>query len=258
MLRRALTPRWLGWSLLAVLLSVAFVLLGQWQWGRYEDKQARADRVEAHYTAAPVPVSDVVGTDPLPLAREWTRVTATGRYDAERTVLVRNRPRDGSYGYEVLVPLRLEDGSTLVVDRGWVPNSPKGAEVRPEVPAPPAGEVTVTGWVKPGEATLDRQMPQDLVASIHLPEVAPRVGGEVLGGYAVLQSEDPSAERPASLDEPDTGIGPHMAYAIQWWLGIPAVWTYLWLALRRESRAASGEPVAARPKKVRVWDEEDG
>ena len=35
------------------------------------------------------------------------------------------------------------DGMKVVVDRGWIPNSPQGATVRPEVPAPPAGEVTV-------------------------------------------------------------------------------------------------------------------
>lgn len=259
MLRRALTPRWLGWFALATLLCVAFVLLGQWQWGRYEAKQARADRVEAHYTAEPVPVTGLLGTDPLPLEHEWTRVSATGRYDAGATVLVRNRPHDREYGYEVLVPLRLDDGTTLVVDRGWVPNSPKGADVRPDVPAPPDGEVTVTGWVKPSEPSLDRDMPDDLAASIHLPEIEEKVGGEVLGGYAVLQEEQPSVARPATLEEPDTGIGPHLAYAIQWWLGIPAIWTYVWLALRREQRAATGEPAREpRPKKVRVWDEEDG
>lgn len=263
MLRLVLTPRWLGWCAATAVACVAFALLGQWQWGRYETKQARADRVEAHYAAEAVPVGEVVGEDALPVAEEWRRVVAVGRYEPAQTVLARNRPCDGEYGYEVLVPLRLDDGQTLVVDRGWVPNSDAGAEVRPDVPAPPAGDVRVTGWARPGEPGLERDMPPDQVASIDLPEIADRVGSPVLGGYVVLQQEEgegvaAAPDRPAALDEPETGTGPHLAYAIQWWLAVPAAVGYLWLALRREARTAAGLPARERPRKVRIWDEEDG
>ena len=151
MLRLALTPRWLGWFLLVVLASLACLWLGQWQWGRYEDRSARAERIESHYEADPVPVTEVLTDDPVAIDDEWTRVRATGSYDTGHQVLVRNRPLDGTYGYEVLLPLRLEGGGTLLVDRGWVPNSPKGADVAPDVPPAPDGTVTVTG---PGEITV--------------------------------------------------------------------------------------------------------
>lgn len=254
MLRLLLTPRWLGWLALAVLVAFACTWLGQWQWGRYEDKAARADRIETHYEADPVPATEVLSADPLPMEDEWTRVTASGEYLPDEQLLVRNRPLEGTYGYEVLIPLRLESGELLVVDRGWVRNSPKGADVAPEVPAAPTGEVTVTGWVLQSEQDLGRQLPTGQVASIHLPEVADRVGQPVLGGYLSLAEEDPDVARPAPLEVPDTGTGPHMAYAIQWWLGIPAVLVFYVMALRRESGAA---PVP-REKKVRIWDEEDG
>ena len=71
-----------------------------------------------------------------------------------------------------------------------------------------------------------------------------------------LQSEDPRSERPDPLAVPDTDTGPHMAYAIQWWLVIPAGWVFVVLALRREAQEGVGR--APRPKKVRIWDEEDG
>ena len=92
MLRRALTPRWLGWFAVALVVSIAFVWLGQWQWGRYEDKAARADRIESHYTATPVPVTEVLTDSPAPVTDEWTRVTATGEYLADVQQRVRNRP----------------------------------------------------------------------------------------------------------------------------------------------------------------------
>ena len=55
MLRLALTPRWLGWLTLALVASLACVWLGQWQWGKYEDRSARAHRIEAD-----IPFADVV------------------------------------------------------------------------------------------------------------------------------------------------------------------------------------------------------
>lgn len=256
MLRLAFTPRWLGWFTLALVVSIAFVWLGQWQWGKYEDRTARAERIETHYTAPPVPATKVLTQEPTPVDREWTRVTATGTYLPDEQLLVRNRPLDGTYGYEVLVPLRLDSGEVLVVDRGWVANSPKGADVAPEIPAAPTGKTTVTGWVRLGEKSLHRDMQRGQLASINLPEAAAEVDGPVLGGYLSLQSEDPDVARPEPLEVPDTGTGPHLAYAIQWWLAIPAFWVFLVMALRRE--AQEGTEQTARPKKVRIWDEEDG
>ena len=258
MLRLLLTPRWLGWFALALVVSVAFVSLGQWQWGKYEDRSARADRIDAHYTADPVPASVVLTKDPAPIDAEWTRVTASGTYLADEQLLVRNRPLDGTYGYEVLVPLRLDDGDVLVVNRGWVANSPKGADVAPEVPAAPTGKVTVTGWVRLGEKSLHRDMLPGQLASINLPEASTEVDAAVLGGYVSLQSEDPDVARPEPLEVPDTDTGPHLAYAIQWWVAIPAFWVFLIMALRREAGAGSSAERMARPKKVRIWDEEDG
>ena len=61
----------------AVLVVVlASVWLGSWQWDRYEAKAERKDRVEQHYSADPVPVTEVLTSEPVPLAREWTRSLA--------------------------------------------------------------------------------------------------------------------------------------------------------------------------------------
>lgn len=257
MLRLLLTPRWLGWLTLVIVATLACAWLGNWQWGKYEDRSARADRIEAHYGGDPVPVTEVLTGAPVELGAEWTRVTATGTYLTDERVLVRNRPHKGTYGYEVLLPLRLEGEGTLLVDRGWVPNSPKGADVAPEIPSPPTGEVSITGWVRLGEDSLGRDLPEGQVASINLEEAAQETGTSLLGGYVALHSEDPSSPRPEPLEEPDTGTGPHLAYAIQWWfMAIPALLGFFGLSLRREVTEGEGRP--QRAKKVRIWDEEDG
>lgn len=271
MLRVAASSRWLGALALAAAFAVAAFFLGQWQWGRYEERQARADRIIAHYDAAPVPLAGVVGPDPLPLSREWTRVTATGRYAGGEPLLVRNRPLEGTYGYEALVPLALDNGAVLLVDRGWVPNA-ESAQALPDVPPAPAGPVQVTGWVRPSEESLDRSLPAGQLASINLEEASEELGTDLLGAYLVLDRESASGgatpQRPARLERPDTGIGPHQAYAFQWWLAMPVGFVLVFFGVRREYRetieaagrdgaGASRPPRTARPKKVRIWDEED-
>ena len=80
-------------------------------------------------------------------AQIWSKVTVTGRYGVDRTLVVRTRSLASALGLEVLVPLRVGD-ATLLVDRGWVRLGETAAEL-PAFPPAPTEEVTVTGWLKP-------------------------------------------------------------------------------------------------------------
>jgi cytochrome oxidase assembly protein ShyY1 len=260
-LRRLFTRRWLSALAVAVLFAVGSFFLGQWQWGRYEVKAARNDRLDRAYVAEPVPLGSVLGAAPLPRSRDWTRVEASGTYRPDDQLYVRNRPNGGVYGYEVLVPLDLADGTgTVLVDRGWVENSERGADVLPSVPGAPAGEVTVTGWVRPGEESLGRRLPAGQVPSIHLTEASRAVGSPLLGGYLLLESERTAGggtpPRPAALEPPDRSLGPHQAYAFQWWLvAMPAGFVLVWLGIRRELRDEGA--IRPKAKRHRIWDDED-
>lgn len=271
MLRTLLSPRWLAYLALACLFAVVTVLLGKWQWGRHEDALAYRATVEAHYAQAPVPLAEALGTPPsFTAAQEWTRVTATGEYDPAGQLLVRNRPLHATYGYEVLVPLSV-DGETLMVDRGWVANAANAATA-PEVPAAPGGQVQVTGWLRPSEPDLSRDLPPGQLASIDLQRAAAALGAPVLPAYLVLESETVASgavpARPEPLEAPDTGLGSHLAYALQWWgssvLGFVLV---VVMARREHLEGAAGAapadaegapvPVPAGRKRTRIWDEED-
>ena len=259
-LRRLLTPRWLGALALAALYAFGAHQLGHWQYGRHEFKVERNALLDAHYRADPVPATTVLDDDPVDRAKDdWTRVSAEGRYDGAQ-VLVRNRPNNNVFGYEVLAPLVLADGRTVVVDRGWVPNSERGASVRPVVPEAPAGEVSVVGWVRPLETTQRKTLPEGQVASISRPDVERAWGRDVLDGYLVLDTEraadGSTPARPQPLERPDRSLGPHQAYAFQWWLSMPVGLLLIWLGIRRELREEDPGR-SAKPKKVRIWDEED-
>lgn len=276
MLRTLLTGRWLGYLALGVVFAVVAVLLGNWQFSRHEEKVADRDRVEAHYDATPVPLEDALDPDgtPLPESEEWTRVSVRGEYAVQEQLYVRNRPLSKTYGYEILVPLDTPVG-VLTVDRGWAPNAEDAATL-PEVPPAPEGEVEVTGWLRPGEPDLDRDMPADQLASINLSAAAQRWERPVLGAYLVLEEEEyaegPAEQisRPTPLAVPRTDLGSHFAYSLQWWLSSPVLLILVLVMARREwlegeggaqrerrAQAQGKPPKPPKPKKVRIWDEED-
>ena len=261
-LRRLMTPRWLGTLLLAAVFAVACYHLGWWQYHRHEAKVARNDRLDAHYTATPVPLPGVLTPAGLDADDEWTRVTVTGRY-AGGPVFVRSRTLEGETGLEVLWALRPDAGGPdVVVDRGWVPPSDGGASVLPEVDPAPTGAVTVTGWVRRSEASRGRELPPGQIASLDVAEAGRELGSAaVLPGYVLLQTEavtgGSTPVRPEPLAAPDRSLGPHLAYAYQWWLTMAVGFVLVWFGVRREVRAA--DPVRYPPKagKTRIWDEED-
>lgn len=271
-IRTLLTRRWLAALAVATLFATACFFLGRWQYGRHEGKAARAHQVETYYSATPVPLGQVL-PDPATELRpeqQWRRVTMTGTYAPQDQLWVRNRPQNVVYGYEVLVPLHLPDGSTILIDRGWVRNAER-ADILPSVPPAPTGTVQVTGWLRPGEVAVNSDLPAHQLGSIDLAQAGRELGTPVRPAYVVLDSEavqgsDSTAgapPRPTPLLPPDTDLGPHFAYALQWWLAAPLGFVLVGVYARREWMDSTGETVrrraaaSARPKKTRIWDEED-
>jgi cytochrome oxidase assembly protein ShyY1 len=252
--------RWGGYLAVVVVFAIACGLLSWWQWARRAEAVAEIERVEVNYDATPVPVAEVLPElDAWSDDDEWQPVELTGRYLVDQQLLVRNRPYNGSSGFEVLVPFELTDGRIFVIDRGWVPIG-SSIEVPDAVPAPPDGELTVVARLKPGEPTLlGRTAPAGQLATIHLPSVAELVGEDTyIGAYGLLASEDPApAERPAPAIRPEADEGPHLSYALQWIaFGILAFIALIW-AFRRERRIAAlpaEEQAAAREPKRRSAD----
>ncbi|MBU5424475.1 SURF1 family protein [Cellulomonas hominis] len=238
--------RAVGLVLLAVVLSTACVFLGRWQWHRHVARDAAIRLVEQNYSAGPVPLADLL---PAPGAAldpgdVWRQATATGTYDADAAVLLRNRPVDSQPGFHVLVPLELADGSVLVVDRGWVAwDDDASGEV--SVPAPPAGEVTVTVHLRPDEPASTRSAPAGQVQAIHVAQVldAGGVDAESYGAYGGVVDERPAAATAlGALPAPSTDPGSHLSYAFQWWtFAVGGLVAFAWLA-RRELLEGAAEP----------------
>lgn len=275
--RAAARRRAAGLLVAAVVVAVACTFLGRWQWHRHVDRAAAIAVVEANYAAAAVDLADVVA-DPaaaLPEADAWRSVQVRGRYLDDATVLLRNRPVDGTPAYHALVPLLVTDaapraagdpvasGHVLVVDRGWVPTGADGS-VDVEVPAPPAGEVTVTVRLRPGEATSRRDAPPGQVQAIAPAQVlaAGGVDADPYAAYGALVREDPAAAEPlGALSAPSTDPGSHLSYAFQWWVFALGGFVAFVVAARRELASAPADgpavPRAPRPRRSPGRDELD-
>lgn len=268
MIRALLTPQRLLALLVAVVFAVVAVLLGSWQFSRHQDRLVERALVEGSYDAAPVPLSQVL-PEPGSSWRadlEWTRVEVTGTYAAQDELLVRNRTFRDVAGYAVTVPLVPGGGGpdtpALLVDRGWVPNGPDAATL-PPVPPVPDGEVQVTGWLRPSERDRGRDLPEGQLASINLAAAGERTERPLYDAYLVLGSESvdgATPERPAAAGRPDTGLGSHLAYALQWWITAPVGIVLVLVLARRDQRETLTVPHGrpAKERKVRIWDEEDG
>src|SRR5699024_10235121 len=114
-------------GLVAVLLLAAVcVMLGLWQFGRYEDRAAQAEVGRSNYDAAALRLDEVMPETAAPLAPsdEWTPVTLHGNYcaDDDCVLYVRNRQVSGRVGFWQLAPFLTEDGTTILEVRGWVPS----------------------------------------------------------------------------------------------------------------------------------------
>ncbi len=227
--------RWLGYLALVVAFSVACGWLASWQFGRNEEAAERIRQIEENWDSAPVPLAEVLAGPDSAFDRTetWTPVELTGEYLVDETLLVRNRPRDGLPGYEVLVPFRLLDGTVLIVNRGWLPAGERQAETPDTLPEPMRGPQTVIVRLRAGEPPVPgRSAPAGQVATIELPLIAELLAAPVYtGAFGVLAAEPDAdlAEAPALASRPAADPGPHLSYAVQWILfavmaGIALVW----------------------------------
>lgn len=257
-MRRLLTRRWLGYLALAVAFAIACVLLANWQLARRAEATARIELVEANWSASPVPLSEALpALDAFEPSFEWHPVELHGQYLADEQLLARGRPFNGKPGFEVLVPLRLDDGRIFIVDRGWVPVG-NGQDSPDAVPAPPSGDVTVVVRLKPGEPVLPgRSAPEGQVASIELEGIADLLGEPTYtGAYGLLDSEDPApAERPAPAVRPTPDEGPHLSYAFQWFVFALLGFVGLGVAIRQELRDPTVPHRAKRKTDGEIEDE---
>ncbi|WP_158647161.1 SURF1 family protein [Actinoplanes sp. ATCC 53533] len=254
MYRFLLNRRWLGYAAAALALAAVMVLLGNWQWDRYQDRSARNARIEAGEQAVPVPLTEVLprpGSDSNQVEptsnREWAAVAVTGRYDSSREILARGRTVNGSVGFEVVTPLVLADGTAVLVNRGFLAAPLGDATVRPQVPPAASGQVNVTGRVRyseSGSRRVQRYEGRIEVRRISVDQLAGELPYPLFNAYLLLTAQIPTAD-PALVAVPvrTDNAWQSGTYAVQWWLF--AVMLAAWYAWSVHREAHRSRPPAA-------------
>lgn len=238
------------------IAAIIMIKLGYWQLDRYHQRSAVNERIDDAATRPPAPLTSTLAAPTPGQAGAvgaapagdllWSRVSATGRYDREHEILARSRTAGGHVGVEVITPLRLADGTAVLVDRGWVPPAADGTAQLPTVPKPPEGEVTVIGRVHAAESRA--QAPESIGGQLTVRRIAPdRLAAAlpypVYGAYLTLESQTPPA------DSTFVGIEPsrensmlNAGYAAQWWLmaGLCVIGYFYLVVRERRSRLAIG------------------
>ena len=223
--RSRFSPR-AGPTLLTALAVASFASLGLWQLGRAEQKRALA--------------ADFAGGGPAiewrrlaPDAPRYQRAQVRGRYDASHQFLLDNMSRESVAGLQVLTPLVLDDGSTVLVNRGWVPWGPT-RDVLPEVDVG-AEPRTIVGRIdelpKPGiwlKAPPAAGWPR-LVQYPRMEELATELGRELAPRQVLLDSGVPDGYV-RDWVVPGTAADRHLGYAVQWF-AFAAVAAAIWLVL---------------------------
>ncbi|WP_448207871.1 SURF1 family protein [Azospirillum sp. sgz302134] len=219
------SPRSRGWlagfAIAAALAFAALAALGTWQVERRAWKLALIERVETRVHAQPVPAPD---RREWPLVNaadfEYRHVQATGRFLNDRETLVAASTELGP-GFWVLTPLRREDGTLVLINRGFVPPERRDPASRPAGQI--EGETTVTGLLRitePGGTLLRANDPA--AGRWYSRDVAAIAAARGLTGVAPYFI-DAEATPAAGPEAPVGGLtviafhNSHLIYAVTWY-----------------------------------------
>ena len=231
---------------LTLAACALFVALGRWQWqrGEYRAAQWRSfERDEGTRDA------DAATLGALP---RYTRVRLHGAFDGAHQFLLDNISEGGRAGYYVVTPLRLQSGTAVLVNRGWVPGSGYREQL-PDVTLPAGDAVqTHTGrtgmlpvaGLASGRVAPPASGPWPRLASFPLEsELAAVLPYPVAPGVLLLDADAGAgaAATPGLLRNwRPPGLAPerHYSYAVQWWaFAALAVVLFAVLNLRRKKTA---------------------
>jgi cytochrome oxidase assembly protein ShyY1 len=242
-------PVWVVGHLVCLGLVVLFVNLGFWQLRRLHFKEDRRDLIEGRMAAEARPVEEVLTGGASAADVAYRRVSVTGTWLPDQTLLVRSRTKDGRPGYHVLTILDRGGGEGLVVNRGFAPTGGGGEAAIRKVVAVQARRVDLTGILRPPESrtSFGPSDPAtgrlDVLNRIDVARIQRQTPGIHLGDVALQQTAPEAPDGvPELLPLPATDLGPHRSYAVQWFV-FATVGAVGWpLLVRKRSQEAALDP----------------
>ncbi len=214
-----------GGAVVALLLAALCVRLGIWQLHRLHERRARNASVASARALPPIELpARGIASDSL----AERRVRARGVYDWEHEHVWHARTYQGAPGVTLVTPLRLADGSWLLVDRGWAPSADAYHVDRPHFRE--ADTAVIAGLAEAAPRDRGDADPRRLADSL---------GGAVLPIVVQLVPGDSSGHLPLGLvrwPAPDLDEGPHLSYTVQWFSFAVIILVGTVILLRKQAR----------------------
>ncbi|ETX16088.1 hypothetical protein OCH239_07975 [Roseivivax halodurans JCM 10272] len=207
--------------LIGLIGAAILVALGVWQMQRLAWKEAILNDIESTIAGDPVPLpaSYDPGTD------RYQPVELEGSIgEGELHVLVSQKQKGA--GYRIIAPFTTDDGRTILIDRGFVPNEAKDATRR-------IGETAIRANLHAPEErsgfTPENEVDRNIWFARDVGAMADALGAEPI--LAIVREEMPPAPGIDPLPVSSEGIpNDHLQYAITWfslaavWLGMTVIW----------------------------------
>lgn len=111
-----------GGITLCVIFGVAFLTgLGSWQLKRLSWKETLIKTMQDRSSEPRLTLEDFLKTNSDFKEKEYHRLSLKGRYLHDQEAHLLGRTHDGQVVYHIVTPFLLESGTTVLIDRGWVP-----------------------------------------------------------------------------------------------------------------------------------------
>jgi surfeit locus 1 family protein len=223
------------WStVLAALVIVIMIQLGNWQLSRAREKESRQEQLDMLSREPAVALPEA----PVKLEEfQYRRVEARGVYAPAHTIFLDNKINQGAVGYHVITPLRIGKSSMYVlVNRGWV-----AADLdRNRLPsiATPDGQVTISGTATTASQKtleLSKEVVSGPVWANLDPQRYASITGLAVQPVMILQQDDLNDGLVRKWARPDSGSAKNWGYAFQWFaMALAVLIIYLVLSVKRE------------------------
>jgi surfeit locus 1 family protein len=244
---------WLGLLVPALLAFAVLIGLGVWQIQRKAWKEGLIATLTARVAQPPQALPAADTWQSLDPARdEYRRVNFSAEFENDKSALVFAaatgfRPDVSGVGYWVFTPARLADGSTLLINRGFVPDGRQDPKTRPD--GETTGSVEITGalrwpddrhWFTPAD---------DPAHSLWFTrDPAAIAAAKGVGQVPVFYVEQETPVPPGGLPQPGKLVvslpDNHLQYAVTWF-GLAAVLAGVFVTWAFTSRVSDAAGEAA-------------
>jgi surfeit locus 1 family protein len=203
--------------------------LGVWQIERLHDKEALIASVAAGMRAPPLALAEALRSGPQ--SAEWHHVRVDGRFLHDKEAYLFAQGPLGAVGVQIVTPLVQSDGTTVLINRGFVPQALKDPDTR--IAGQVTGDVALNGVLRlsqgPGMFTPAPDAKARLWFVKNIPEIAAALGVAVQDPIIIEADATPNPGGwplggQTIVDFPNN----HLQYALTWFgLALALIGVYL-------------------------------